>query len=736
MALKQPLLDKPQIEAISNGLHGDPFSVLGPHLFDTGKHTGVVVRTMQPHAESVEILRENGDRIACKRISEEGLFEAIVEDEEKLFSYRLDIGMADHSYEIEDPYTFDPLIDDFQLQLWGEGNFYDAYELLGSHTKEINGVAGTHFVVSAPSAMRVSVIGSFNDWDGRRHPMRKYHDQGLWELFIPRVKEGDQYKFEIKSHNQDLPFKKADPYGTFCELRPATASIIYDLDHYEWNDAEWMHQRAGKQAYDAPVSVYEVHFGSWRRKGSDGQEYLSYRDMADQLVPYVKEMGFTHIEAMPLAEHPYDPSWGYQVTGYFAPTSRFGNPDDFRYFVDTCHQHGIGVLMDWVPAHFTKDEHGLRRFDGTALYEHEDPRQGEHRDWGTLIFNYGRTEVQNFLLSNALYWLDEFHIDGLRVDAVASMVYLDYSREEGEWIPNRYGGKENLEAIEFLKKFNDVAHERHPGIITAAEESTSFPAVSRPTSEGGLGFDYKWNMGWMNDTLDYIEKDPIYRKYHQDQLTFSLIYAFSENFMLPFSHDEVVHMKQSMLSKMPGDDWQKFANLRLLYTYMYGHPGKKLLFMGGEFGQWDEWSESKSLDWHLLEHEPHEKLQAMLKDLNALYQNEPAFHQVDYSWEGFEWIDMNDADNSILSFLRYSKEKQEHLVYLLNFTPTVHKQRVFGVPRAGTYEVLFNSDSEFYGGSNVGPKMVTANDGEMHNQPAHLHIDLPPLAGVILKYKG
>ncbi|NBB75973.1 MAG: 1,4-alpha-glucan branching protein GlgB, partial [Bacteroidetes bacterium] len=596
----------------------------------------------------------------------------------------------------------------------------------------VDGVKGTHFVVSAPSARRVSVIGSFNNWDGRIHGMRKYHDQGIWETFIPHVTDGDLYKYEIKTYDEPGLLKKADPYARFSELRPGTASKVWNSS-YAWQDSEWIEERPDKKYQEIPISVYEIHPGSWKRKVDEQNSFLSYRDLAEDLVPYLKKMEFTHVELMPIAEHPYDPSWGYQITGYFAPTSRFGNPDDLRYFIDRCHKEHIGIIVDWVPAHFTKDEHGLRKFDGSALYEHEDPRQGEHRDWGTNIFNFGRSEVMNFLISNAVYWLEEFHIDGMRVDAVASMLYLDYSREEGDWVPNQYGGRENLEAIHFLQRFNEVSHEYYPGILTFAEESTSWQGVSRPTSSGGLGFDFKWNMGWMNDTLEYMAKDPIFRKYHQDQLSFSMIYAFSEQFVLPLSHDEVVHMKNSLISKMPGDDWQKFANLRLLYTYMYGHPGKKLLFMGGEFAQWNEWTEAHSIDWHLLQWESHQGVQNLLKDLNKLYQREPAAHQVDSKWEGFEWIDISDADNSLLSFIRRAKNSDDFLVYILNFTPTYHENYKFGVPKDCEYSVLLNSDSSYYGGSNKGPTAIQGIEGNWHNQPCYIEIPVPPLAGLILK---
>jgi 1,4-alpha-glucan branching enzyme len=729
-------LKKEEIESISNGSHGDPFSVLGFHSIKQGKSEKLVLRVFRPEANLVFAKIGKAKPVELQRVSPEGLFEYVFPRRKTPAPYSLRIVPHEgEEFEINDAYAFSGMINDFDLQLWGEGNHKKAYEFMGAHPKAVDGVQGIHFVVSAPSATRVSVVGPFNNWDGRVHRMRKYHDQGLWEIFIPHVTEGDEYKYEIKSPVQDPPLLKADPFAFYAQNRPETASKVFDIEGYEWSDDDWINSRTEQQALDQPLTVYEVHAGSWRKKVGEKSEFLSYRELAHELVPYVKELGYTHIELLPIAEHPYDPSWGYQITGYYAPTSRFGNPHDFMYFVDECHKAGIGVIVDWVPAHFAKDDHGLRRFDGTGLYEHEDARQGEHKDWGTCIFNFGRTEVHNFLISNALFWCDKFHIDGLRVDAVASMLYLDYSREEGEWIPNKYGGRENIEAIDFLRKFNDSVHEHFPGTITFAEESTSWGGVSRPTQTGGLGFDYKWNMGWMNDTLAYIEKDPLYRKYHQGELTFSLIYAFSENFTLPFSHDEVVHMKNAMVAKMPGDDWQKFANLRLLYTYMYAHPGKKLLFMGCEFGQWAEWSESKSLDWHLLNWEQHQGVQNTVRDLNALVKSEKALHENDFDWRGFEWIDFNDADNSIVSFVRRAKDAEDFLVTVLNFTPTVHYDYRIGVPEACEYEIIMNSDSEYYGGSNVGDSVLNAAPGEWQNQPASLQLTIPPLAGVILKPK-
>ena len=724
-----------EIQAISNGKHGDLFSVLGLQTVNVDGNEKLAVRVFRPDAKKVEFIPEKGKPVDLKRASEDGLFEYIFPRRKNRIAYKLKVTPYDGDvYTIEDAYRFGSQISDYDLQLWGEGNHHYAYKWMGAHLKTVDGVEGTHFVVCAPSAARVSVIGSFNNWDGRIHGMRFYPDQGIWETFIPHVTKGDLYKFEVKAHPDQAPMKKADPYARFSELRPGTASKIW-TDSYEWSDKSWVENRPEIQQHDRPVSIYEIHAGSWKRKVGEDPGFLSYRELADELVPYLDDMGFTHVELMPIAEHPYDPSWGYQITGYFAPTSRFGNPEDLKYFINKCHEANIGVIIDWVPAHFTKDDHGLRRFDGTALYEHEDPRLGEHKDWGTNIFNFGRTEVKNFLISNAIFWMEEFHIDGLRVDAVASMLYLDYSREDGDWLPNEYGGRENLEAIYFLRHFNDVVHEYFPGVLTFAEESTSWQGVSRPTSSGGLGFDFKWNMGWMNDTLDYMEKDPIYRKYHQDQLSFSLIYAFSEQFILPLSHDEVVHMKKSLLSKMPGDDWQKFANLRLLYMYMFGHPGKKLLFMGNEFAQWSEWTEQHSIDWHLLQWENHKGIQDLVKDLNQVYKNERALYEVDFKWEGFEWIDISDADNSMLSFIRKGKNPDNYLIFLLNFTPTLHKEYKFGVPEACEYEVVLNSDSEFYGGSNAGPGVIKGRDGAWHSQPANITVTVPPLAGLILRPK-
>jgi len=723
-------LVKRDIDAIDKGIHPDPFSILGCHARDNDT---TVYRVFKPGATAAQILIGD-DIIDMAKCSDQGLFEVVIKQKgDKAYRIRAFYG-DDHFVDSDDPYAFGLLVSGFDLHLWGEGNHNKAWKFMGAHKMVIDGIEGTHFVLSAPSASRVSVVGPFNGWDGRVHCMRRYFDQGIWEIFIPGVGEGTIYKFEIQSPFAGGSFVKADPFAFHAELRPNTASVVTAPTSFEWHDDQWLSERSARQALVAPVSIYEVHLGSWKRTGED-PPYLNYRELADQMIPYINDLGYTHIELLPIAEHPYDPSWGYQITGHFAPTSRFGKPDDFRYFVNECHKAGIAVILDWVPAHFARDAHGLRMFDGTHMYEHADPRQGEHRDWGTMIFNFGRNEVKNFLLSNALYWCEEFHIDGLRVDAVASMLYLDYSREAGEWIPNKYGGRENLEAIHFLKSFNEVVHSEFPGVITLAEESTSWPMVSKPTYLGGLGFDYKWNMGWMNDTLEYIQRDPVHRKYHHNKLTFSMMYAFSENFVLPFSHDEVVHLKKAMLTKMPGDDWQRFANLRLLYAYYYAHPGKKLLFMGSEFGQWSEWNCEASLDWVLLEQTPHRQLRDLVRDLNSVYKSNESLYEVDYDWTGFHWIDLHDADHSILSFARYSKDRKRYLVCIFNFTPVVHHNYKFGVPETGNYRTLLNTDDSRFGGSGVTSYIYQAYDGEMHGQPSHINITVPPLAGIYLEFE-
>jgi 1,4-alpha-glucan branching enzyme len=714
-----------QLQRIKNGTHHDPFQVLGRQR-DAG---GALVRIFLPNAVAAELLLDSGD-VAMQCIDNESFFE--LRNPPLLpLHYRVRWRDAQGDHHIDcDPYSFAPQIADFDLHLFGEGKHWHIYRLLGANQRSIDGIDGVLFATWAPNATRVSVVGDFNGWDGRRHALRSRGSSGVWELFIPGIAPGTPYKFEIRDQHGALQ-QKADPYGRQFEFRPKTASLIAEPNHFKWSDQHWLAQRTNSEWLRAPLSIFEVHLGSWQR--GDNNSFLNYRDLAHRLVDYVKNLGFTHIELLPITEHPLDDSWGYQTTGYYAPTSRFGNADDFRYFVDYCHRHNIGVLLDWVPAHFPKDAHALARFDGTALYEHEDPRRGEHRDWGTLIYNFGRNEVKNFLLANANFWLEEFHLDGLRVDAVASMLYLDYSREPGDWVPNIHGGRENLEAIEFLRELNALTHGNHPGTLIIAEESTAWPQVTRPTWVGGLGFSMKWNMGWMHDTLDYLSLDPIHRHYHHDRLTFGLMYAFTENFVLPFSHDEVVHGKRSLLDKMPGDDWQKFANLRLLYLYMFTYPGAKLLFMGCEFGQWREWSNNRALDWDLLQNDMHRGLQKLIGDLNALYRSQPTLYRHSFSGAGFEWIDCHDATQSVISFLR--KDGDDFTVCLFNFTPVPRLHYQIGVPRAGTYRELLNSDSMYYGGSNVG------NGIELHTvaqswmgRPHSLQLALPPLAGIVLQF--
>jgi 1,4-alpha-glucan branching enzyme len=627
------------------------------------------------------------------------------------------------------------LLTDFDIHLFKEGKHHKIYEKLGAHLCSINKIRGVMFAVWAPCAKRVSVIGDFNQWDGRLHQMKNRGFSGVWETFIPGIGEGELYKYEIKTMNDELYFK-SDPYAFYSELRPGTASLTWDLNKYKWKDEAWIEKRNKMKYFNQPVSIYEVHLGSWARLKEENNRFLTYIELAEKLISYVKEMGYTHIELMPVSEYPYDGSWGYQVTGYYSLTSRYGKPEDFMYFVDKCHQNGIGVIMDWVPAHFPKDGHGLARFDGSALYEHFDPKQGEHPDWGTHIFNYGRYEVKNFLISNALFWFEKYHIDGLRVDAVASMLYLDYGRNQGEWLPNKWGGKENVDAIEFLRQLNTTVFHYYPGVMMIAEESTSWALVSKPPYVGGLGFSFKWNMGWMNDYLKYISMDPIYRKYHHNDLTFSFMYAYSENFILVLSHDEVVHGKYSLLGKMPGDYWQKFAGLRVSYGFMYGHPGKKLLFMGSEFGQFSEWNYEQSLDWHLLEYEMHKKLQKYVKDLNTLYKKEKAFYEGDFDSEGFEWIDCNDKDQSVISFIRKDKTGQDVLIFVCNFTPMAYDNYRIGAPYNLFYEELFNSDCKIYGGNsenNLGK--IHAQDIGFHNRPYSINLNIPPLSIIILKPK-
>ena len=732
-----PTLPDEQILRIVHADHWDPFSVLGPHVVAESGSPGVAIRAFLPHAEQAWIVEGDGSGAApaMTRIHETGLFEAVLPGRERVPTYRIrTVDAHGRTAEQHDPYAFGPLLTDFDLHLFREGTHYKNYEKLGSHVTANDGVSGVQFAVWAPNARRVSVIGDFNGWDARCHPMRVHSDAGVWELFVPGLGQGALYKFQVKSQFNNHDAQKADPYAFRFEVRPRSASVVHPIDGYAWHDADWMARRPGHNWSESPVSVYEVHLGSWRRAVDQGNGFLNYRDIATQLVDYVKQMGYTHVELLPVMEHPFDGSWGYQTLGYFAPTSRFGPPEDFMYLVDLCHQNDIGVLLDWAPAHFPDDPHGLAMFDGTCLYEHADPKLGKHRDWDTLIFNYGRNEVCNFLLTSALFWLDKYHIDGLRVDAVASMLYLDYSREAGQWIPNRYGGNENLEAIAFIKRFNELTHGQYPGVLTIAEESTAWPSVSRPVYLGGLGFDFKWNMGWMNDMLEYFAKGPIHRRYHHSSLTFSLLYAFTENFMLVLSHDEVVHGKGAMLSKMPGDTWQQFANLRAFYGFMYGHPGKKLLFMGDEFGQWIEWNHDHELDWILLDFPVHNGLQRFVGDLNRVYRAEPALHQVDFQYEGFEWIDFRDTDSSVIAFLRRGRDPKDVVVVVCNFTPVPRTGYRLGVPEGGFYHEVLNSDAACYGGSNMGNRGGLPSDPiPWQGRPFSLNLTLPPLSVSFLK---
>jgi 1,4-alpha-glucan branching enzyme len=714
------------VAAIVAGDHGDPFSFLGMHYSEDG----TVVRVFLPGAKSVEIVSREGDAIGTlERIHPDGLFAGPARQD---VPYRLRVAWEDGGEaEVEDPYRFPGVLGDQDLYLFGEGNHLALYEKLGAHPMELEGVAGTSFAVWAPNARRVSVVGGFNFWDGRRHAMRK-HPGGVWEIFIPGVGAGEAYKYEILGPNGELLPLKADPFGFRAEKLPGTASIVHEPTRFEWDDDAWMQGREGRNALDAPMAIYEVHLGSWKRN-PDGS-YYTYGQLAEELVPYVAEMGYTHVEFLPPTEHPFDGSWGYQPLGLFAPTSRFGTPDDFKGLVEAFHRAGIGVFIDWVPAHFPEDPHGLALFDGTHLYDHADPRQGRHPDWGTLVFNYGRSEVRNYLLSNALFWLSEYHIDGLRVDAVASMLYLDYSREPGEWIPNVHGGNENLEAVSFLQRANEVVFGRHPGATTLAEESTAWPMVSRPTSVGGLGFGYKWNMGWMHDSLQYMAEDSINRRYHHNEITFSLAYAFGENFVLPLSHDEVVHGKRSLIEKMPGDEWQKFANLRAYYGFMYAHPGKQLLFMGGEMAQRREWNHDTPLDWHLLREPSHQGIQTLIKDLNTLYRATPALYRVDFEPAGFEWIAGGDIENSVVSFLRRGDAEDDLAIVVCNFTPVVRHDYRIGAPEAAAYEEVLNTDDARYGGSGVGNGgRISTERVQAHGQEQSIALTLPPLATVILK---
>ena len=713
-----------ELNKIMQAEHYAPFSILGNQT----EYSDVFIVLYSPHTKQLSITDK---QIPTLRVGESDFFVCSQQLEalpEHYLINRTDSNNSVHSY--HDPYSFKPQINEYDLHLFSAGKHLHLYKILGAHPKTIDGIKGVLFATWAPNASRVSVIGNFNEWDGRQHPMRSCGSSGVWELFIPDLIDETLYKFEIRNRDSGQILSKSDPYAQQLELRPRTASVVKKTETYSWQDNDWITNRENHDWLHQPLSIYECHLGSWQRT-KDG-EFLNYRKLAHRLVSYIKETGFTHIELLPITEHPLDASWGYQTTGYFAPTSRFGTADDFRYFVDYCHQHEIGIILDWVPAHFPKDEHGLACYDGTTLYEHEDPRRGEHRDWGTLIYNYGRNEVKNFLISSAVFWLEEYHLDGLRVDAVASMLYLDYSREEGDWIPNQHGGNENIEAIEFMRELNTVTHANFPGTMVMAEESTAWPQVTRPTNIGGLGYSMKWNMGWMHDTLNYFNYDPVYRHYHHHQLTFGLLYLFSENFILPFSHDEVVHGKSSMLYKMPGDEWQRFANLRLLYTYMFTYPGKKLLFMGCEFGQGNEWNHDQALDWYVLQYPQHAGIKKLVSDLNSLYKQESALHKYDFDPIGFDWIDCNDTDQSVLSYLR--KTEDEFIIVALNFTPVIRDNYRIGVPEEGNYQIIFNSDSTYYSGSNAGSdSVITAEPIEWMNYPSSISLSLPPLAGLVIK---
>ena len=748
-----------QIERIVYNHHNNPFEILGPHPIEpTGEQTEQnfwAVRTYLPKAEAAwVVLPEARKEFPMQNAQHPHFFEALVETDE-LANYQIRYKQDGSEHVIYDPYAFSsPVITSFDEHLFAEGNHHRIYEKMGAHPMTQNGVEGVYFAVWAPNARNVSILGDFNHWDGRQYQMRK-NSSGIWDLFVPELKAGDSYKYEIKNYDGHI-YEKSDPYGFYHEVRPKTASIVAELDSYQWNDDDWMEQRRHTDQMSQPISVYEVHLGSWlhassadsakNADGSDaavvtvadlkpGARFLTYRELAAKLIPYVKEMGFTHIEVLPVTEHPFDGSWGYQVTGYYAPTSRYGTPEDFMYFVDQCHQNGIGVIIDWVPGHFPKDGHGLAFFDGTHLYEHADPRRGEHKEWGTLVFNYSRHEVRNFLIANVLFWFDKYHIDGIRVDAVASMLYLDYNRKPGEWVANEYGGRENIEAAECLKQVNHVLFSYYPGALSIAEESTSWPMVSWPTYVGGLGFNLKWNMGWMNDILDYFEMDPWFRQFHQNNVTFSIWYAFSENFMLALSHDEVVHGKSHMIGKMPGDDWQKMANLRALYAYMFAHPGKKTLFMGMEFGQWSEWNVWGDLEWHLLQFDPHKNLKHCIERLNDIYRQEPALYTQDFSQEGFEWVDCSDNKHSVVSFIRYDKDSEEFILAICNFTPQPHSHYRVGVPKQGYYKEIFNSDAREFGGANIGNLGGRwSDDWAFHSRPYSLDLTLPPLSVLMLKF--
>ncbi len=733
-----PTLSPADVDALVHARHPEPRSVLGYHEFPRRDEQPLcLVRVLEPDAVRVEVCWEDGATgVPLARLHAAGLFEGRVPYRRPLQPYRLSIRYRNGTVlSKHDAYFFAPQLSDFDLHLFGEGNHHSIYYKLGAHPVVLDGLAGTRFAVWAPNAERVSVVGPFNLWDGRKHAMQVRGSSGIWELFIPGVGPGTAYKYELRTRD-GRTILKADPYGFAMQLRPDNCSVVAALDGFEWHDAAWLEARASVNHATRPVNVYELHPGSWRRDYGRTPQFLTWGELADQLIPYLQDLGHTHVELMGVAEHPFDGSWGYQVVGYYAPTARFGSPQDFMGFVDRCHQAGLGVIIDWVPAHFPRDEHGLAGFDGTALYEHADPRLGEHADWGTKVFNYGRHEVRNFLVANALYWLDYYHVDGLRVDAVASMLYLDYSRKHGEWVPNRYGGRENLDAVDFLRQLNVAVGHYHPGVMTFAEESTAFPAVTQPAHLGGLGFHFKWNMGWMNDTLRYAALDPVHRRYHHELVTFSFMYAWSEKFVLPISHDEVVHGKGSLLDKMPGDEWQKRANYRLIRAYMTAHPGKKLLFMGTEFGQWREWQDEHSIDWHLLDDARHRGLMDLNRDLNRLYASVPALHAGDADPSGFGWIDLNNAEQSVFAFQRRDpgNPASPPVICVFNCTPVPRDDYWLGVPEAGAYACIFDSDDARYGGSgHVRQHRLTTDAHPTHGFPFRLRLGLPPLGAVFFR---
>ncbi len=731
------ILTEAELTSLIEARHSNPHSLLGMHPLGDG--SGVVARAFLLNAAAVEVvptLEKDQPRIKLKRLDENGIYEGVARGPKRVYAY--DLVITDYQgnrRQVRDAYSFLPTLGETDVFLFAQGNERRIYDKLGAHLRVIDGVPGVSFAVWAPSAQRVSVVGDFNGWDGRYHPMRLIGASGIWELFVPGLGEGTLYKYEVRNVYGD-PAVKTDPYGFFFEMPPKNASIVWDTNKFKWSDAQWIEQRAKRNSLRESMAIYELHPGSWKKKGPF--ESFNYRELAGPLIDYIRRTGFTHVQFLPLAEHAYYPSWGYQVTGFYAPTSRYGTPDELQYLINALHEAGIGVLVDWVPAHFPRDEWALARFDGTALYEHSDPRQGAHQDWGTYIFNFGRHEVRNFLTANALFWCERFHLDGLRVDAVASMLYLDYSRKSGEWIPNQYGGRENIEAIAFLREFNHLVHTEHPGVVTIAEESTAWPMVSRPPYIGGLGFSLKWNMGWMHDTLGYFKRESVYRKYHQNDLTFAMLYHHHENFVLPLSHDEVVHGKGSLRTRMPGDDWQGFANLRCLLAYQWTFPGKKLLFMGGEIGQRNEWNPNAELDWHLLEQGPyHAGTLRFVEDLNKLYRAEPALWEKDFEVDGFFWVDCTDSENSVLSYVRQNGDGSSQLLVVLNLTPVARTPYRVGLPRGGFWREVLNSDALVYGGSNVGNAGgVTATDYQVHQQPFSGELTLPPLGVVVLKHEG